>query len=176
MKEMVKSPEKPAEPAGLLPVGFFDRPMFDTPFFRHFNDEMDCFFNEFGLRARLLPSRILARHDVWVPDLEVLTEGDRLVVRADLPGIRPEDVKVEVTEDTLVLKGERKRIEEEKKEGYYRSERAYGTFERILPLPEGAITDGAKATFVNGVLEVKIPIPPHTTKQPRPIKVEVASK
>jgi HSP20 family protein len=176
MKDMVKSPDTPVEPARLLPVGFLDRPTFDTPFFRHFNDEMDRFFNDFGFRTRPLPSRMFARHDVWVPDLEVLTEGDRLIVRADLPGIKPENVTVEVTDETLVVKGERKRVEEEKKEGYYRSERAYGAFERTLPLPEGAIIDGAKATFVNGVLEVKIPIPPHTAKPPRPVKVEVASK
>ncbi len=172
MKDIAKTPERPIEPVGLLPAGFFDRPMFDTPFLRQFTDEMDRFFADVGLKARMLPARVLARQGVWMPEIEVLTEGERLIVRADLPGIRPEDVKVEVTEEQLVIKGERKRVEEEKKEGYYRSERVYGAFERVIPLPEGAIYDGAKAAFTNGVLEVTVPVPPAVTKSPKAIKIE----
>lgn len=175
MKEIVK-PQVPPEPAGLLPPGFFDKPMFDTPFFRHFTDEMDRFFGEFGLKARMLPTRVLARQSVWVPDIEVLTEGEKYIVRADLPGIKPEEVTVETTEDYLILKGERKRLEEERKEGYYRSERVYGNFERLIPLPEGAIWDGAKAVFANGVLEITVPIPPPVSRKPKAIKVETVQK
>ena len=172
MKDIAKTPEKPIEPVGLLPAGFFDRPTFDTPFFRQFADEMDRFFGDVGLKARMLPARVLARQGVWLPEIEVITEGERLIVRADLPGVKPDDVKVEVTEDQIVLKGERKKIEEEKKEGYYRSERVYGAFERAIPLPEGAIYDGAKAVFPNGVLEVTVPIPPPLTRKPKAIAIE----
>jgi HSP20 family protein len=174
MKEITT--RKPVEPAGLLPAGFFDKPMFDAPFFKELADEMDRFFGEFGLKARMLPTRVLARQAVWVPEIEVQTEGDRLMVRADLPGLKPEDVHVEVTEDLLVIKGERKRIGEEKKEGFYRSERVYGAFERAVPLPEGAIHEDARAVFANGVLEVTVPIPPPVSRTPKAIKVETDQK
>ena len=80
-------------------------------------------------------------------------------VRADLPGLTKDDVKVELTDDLLTISGERKEEKEEKREGFYRSERSYGGFYRQIPLPEGAKTQNAAATFQNGVLEVTIPAP-----------------
>jgi HSP20 family protein len=79
------------------------------------------------------------------------------MVRADLPGLTKEDVKVELTENLLMISGERKEEKEEKREGFYRSERSYGSFYREVPLPEGAMTEKAAATFRNGVLEITIP-------------------
>lgn len=95
----------------------------------------------------------------WAPQIEVLQNNGHFKVRADLPGLTKNDVKVEVTDDLLTISGERKEEKEEKREGFYRSERNYGSFYRQIPLPEGARTENAAATFQNGVLEITIPAP-----------------
>ena len=94
----------------------------------------------------------------WTPQIEVLKSNGDLMVKADLPGLTKNDVKVELTDQALTISGERKEEKEEKGEGFYRTERNYGRFYRQIPLPEGAKTDKANATFTNGVLEVKIPV------------------
>jgi HSP20 family protein len=71
-----------------------------------------------------------------------------------------DDVAVEVTEEAVTIQGERRHESEEEREGFYRSERIYGSFYRVIPLPQGAITDQAKATFRDGVLEITLPAPP----------------
>jgi HSP20 family protein len=103
----------------------------------------------------------------WVPQIEVLHNKGQFMVRADLPGLTKDEVKVEVTDDMLSISGERKEEKEEKREGFYRSERRYGSFYRKIPLPEGAKTENAAATFQNGVLEITMPakkIEPPTRK------------
>ena len=96
---------------------------------------------------------------VWMPQIEVLQKNGEFMVRADLPGLKKEDVKLELTTDTLTISGERKQEKEESREGFYRSERMYGSFYREVPLPDGAKTENATATFSNGVLEVTMPAP-----------------
>lgn len=95
----------------------------------------------------------------WRPAVEVKQEKDKLVVKAELPGIDKDNVKVNITDGTLTLEGERKQEKEEKREGYYHSERSYGKFYRSIALPEGAKTDQAAAQFKDGVLEVTVPVP-----------------
>jgi HSP20 family protein len=87
----------------------------------------------------------------------VLHSDGQLMVRADLPGLTKDDVKVEMTNDMLTISGERKKEIEEKREGFYRSERSYGSFYRQIPLPEGVQTEKANAIFRNGVLEITMP-------------------
>ena len=96
----------------------------------------------------------------WSPQVEVFQRENQFIVRADLPGIEKDAVKVEINDNRLTIQGERKQESEEKREGFYRSERAYGSFYREIPLPEGAKTDNAKASFKNGVLEISIEAPP----------------
>lgn len=93
----------------------------------------------------------------WSPAIEVRQKDNNLIVSADLPGLDPKDVKLEVDNDYLVIQGERKQEHTEEREGWHRTERSYGSFYRSIPLPEGARTDQAKADFRNGVLEIKIP-------------------
>jgi HSP20 family protein len=98
----------------------------------------------------------------WAPDIDVFQKNNELTIRADLPGLKREDVTVEITDDSVYIQGERRREHEEEREGYYRSERSYGSFSRLIPLPDGAITEQAKATFKDGVLEITMPAPPES--------------
>lgn len=144
-----------------------------------FADEMDQFFDEFGLgRERFGPRLgfgwqrpLLRRAEGWLPEIEMLQQNNQLVIRADLPGMAKEDVKVEVTEDAVTIQGERRREHEEEKAGVYRSERSYGSFSRIIPLPQGAMTDQAKASFTDGVLEITMPAPPETVTRARKLDI-----
>ena len=106
-----------------------------------------------GIRERL-PFFAARGEAAWIPDLEVIEKDGSLKVRLDLPGMAREDVKVAVTEAALTIEGERRQQEEKTENGYVRSERSYGRFFRSVPLPEGARTETAKATFTNGVLEI----------------------
>lgn len=132
---------------------------------RRFRDEMDRLFESFGFGRSLMPSfgRDLFSgsfgEGVWSPQVEMFEQGGKLVVRADLPGLKKDEVNVEVTDDAITISGERRSESEEKGEGFYHSERSYGSFFRRIPLPEGVNTEEADATFNNGVLEVKLPAP-----------------
>ena len=95
----------------------------------------------------------------WSPSIDVFERDSRLVTRVDLPGMKKEDISVEVTDGHLVLSGERKRETEDKKDNFYRSECEYGSFYRVVPLPEGVTFQDVKATFSDGVLEVTVPMP-----------------
>jgi HSP20 family protein len=132
-----------------------------TSLIRSLSRDMDRLFSEFGGRPRWnLPSLLTDEGgDVrWVPDIEVERKNGALVVKADLPGLKKEEVTVRVENDRLTIEGERKQETEEKREGYYHSERSYGHFCRMIALPEGAKTDEAKAAFKDGVLEVTVPV------------------
>ena len=129
--------------------------------FQRMTDEMDRMFEDFGFgrRGAGLPWRQTGAQ-LWAPEVEVFQKNNELTIRADLPGLKREDVTVDITDQEVTIEGERKHEREEEREGYYRSERGYGGFCRVISLPEGAITDQAKATFKNGVLEITMPAPP----------------
>jgi len=152
---------------------------------RQFADEMDRVFENFGFgRSRFgLPSLLeefpwtgtpsaLSQSVAWSPQVEVFEQGGRLVVRADVPGLKKEDLKVEFKDDALVIQGERKQEREDKREGFYHSERSYGSFYRAIPLPEGSSAEGATASFKDGVLEVSLPAPRRDEKRGRSIQVQ----
>lgn len=113
---------------------------------------------------------------LWSPQIESFQRGDQFVVRADLPGLKKEDVNIELTDDSLTIQGERREEHEEDREGYYRSERSYGSFYRVVPLPEGAISESAKANFNNGVLEVVLQAPPREVSRKRRIEISDAAE
>ena len=131
------------------------------PFMRRLTEEMD---RAFGLEPRVPLEAEIA---TWSPAIEVFERDRAFFVRAELPGLTKEEVKVTVVHDELTIEGERKVEKEEKKEGFYRTERRYGSFYRRIALPEHVKAEGAKATFKNGVLEIEIPtIPiPEATKR-----------
>src|SRR6185436_2039471 len=90
------------------------------------------------------------------PEIEIYRRDDKLVVRADVPGLSKDDVIVEMRDNELWISGERRSETEHKEGDYYRTERSYGRFSRTIPLPEGAMADTASATFQSGVLEIEI--------------------
>jgi HSP20 family protein len=106
----------------------------------------------------------------WIPAMDLVEKGDEFVLRADLPGLSQEDVKIEVEDRVLTISGERKSEHEQRKEGYYRVERAYGSFSRTLTLPEGVDPSAITASVDRGVLEVHIPKP----EERKPHKVEIS--
>ena len=107
----------------------------------------------------------------WTPAMDLVETGEHFVLRADLPGVSEEDVKIELEDNVLTVSGERKAAHEESKEGYYRVERAYGSFSRTLTLPEGVDADSINASFDRGVLEVRIPKPEE--RKPRKVAISV---
>lgn len=141
----------------------------DLRLMRRFSRDMEWLFDEFGFRPRFF-ERTLPEGG-WMPDVEIFQRDNRLIVRADLPGLKKEDVKVHVEENTLVIEGERREESEVKREGLYRSERSYGSFYRGLPLPEGVKADQVDATFKDGVLEIAMPM--EKTKAVKSIDVKV---
>nr|AIA18557.1 Hsp20/alpha crystallin family [uncultured bacterium] len=112
---------------------------------------------------------------VWAPAIEVEKRGDNCVIRAELPGLKPEDVKLEVTDGAIIIEGERKEEQEENREGARMSERRYGYFYRSIPLPEGADPEKARAKFENGMLEIAVPVQKQE-EQRRRIPIESAEK
>src|SRR4051794_38183158 len=105
----------------------------------------------------------------WMPAMDLVESGDHFVLRADLPGLAEEDVKIELEDQTLTISGERKAEHETREEGYYRVERAFGAFSRSLQLPKGIDPEGVTARFDRGVLEVSIPKPEE--RKPRRITI-----
>src|SRR5436190_23614385 len=109
----------------------------------------------------------------WIPAMDLVETDEDFVLRADLPGLSESDVNIELEDAVLTVSGERKSEHEERKEGYYRVERASGAFSRSLTLPEGVNPEGIKASFDRGVLEVRIPKP--EARKPRKVEISVAA-
>lgn len=147
--------------------------------FERFADGIDRLFEDVGLgRGRVSPRRASRQSwgsagdlEMWAPVVDVFHRGSDLVVHAELPGMQKEDIRVDVTDDGLTIQGERKREQTDEREGVYRSERSYGSFFRMVPLPEGAMADQARATFNNGVLEITMPAPPDQVRRGRRVEI-----
>jgi HSP20 family protein len=105
----------------------------------------------------------------WMPAMDLVETADHFVLRADLPGMSQDDVKIEFEDGTLIVSGERKAEHEAKNEGYYRVERAFGSFSRSLTLPQGIDPEAVTANFENGVLEIRVPKPEE--RKPRRIEI-----
>jgi HSP20 family protein len=135
---------------------------------RRLSDEMDRIFESFGVGGSLTPfapggmTGLFDRdalQSLWAPHIEVRERDGKLVIQADLPGVRKEDVSVQIEPDAVILQGERKQETTVDKQGYYHTERSYGSFHRVIALPEGVDTEQAKATFKDGVLQIELPAP-----------------
>jgi HSP20 family protein len=158
-KQSALTPTREERRFGLTRPSAWDLSPFRT--LQRMSDEMDRMFENFGFGRRWAqPFGRETRADLWAPDVEVVQKNNELMIRADLPGLKKEDISIDITDTEICIQGERKHEREQEHEGYYRSERGYGSFCRVIPLPEGTITDQAKASFKDGVLEVTMPAPP----------------
>lgn len=120
---------------------------------RRFSEEMDQLFHHtFGR------SENAGGMTAWSPAVDVREREGNIEVVAELPGIRKEDVRVECTDEGLILQGEKREEREETSGGVHRSERSYGHFYRTVPLPPGADTEKAQAEFKDGLLRIRIPV------------------
>jgi HSP20 family protein len=160
------------------PITRRETPWIGSPFrmLERFADEIDSVFDDFGLARSWFSPRgnrtTATRTDIWVPQVEVTQQANELVVRTDLPGMKKDDIQVDITDNEVTISGERRREEETEKGGLYRSERSYGYFTRSLRLPEGAMTDQAKASFKDGVLEIRMPAPPDQVTRGRRLEIK----
>jgi HSP20 family protein len=109
----------------------------------------------------------------WIPAMDLVEAADHYVLRADLPGL-DDDVNIQLEDNVLTISGERKTRHEQHEEGYYRIERAFGSFARSLTLPDGVDSDAVQAHFDRGVLEIRIPKPEQ--KKPRQVRIALGTR
>jgi HSP20 family protein len=120
---------------------------------RRLSEEMDrAFASSMGL------SRGSGESGMWMPAVDIREQNGNLEIDAELPGMTKDDVKVECTDEGIIIQGEKKREQESNEGGFRRTERSYGSFYRMIPLPEGAQAEQAKAEFKDGVLHVRVPV------------------
>jgi len=108
----------------------------------------------------------------WTPKVDVKQRGNELVIAADLPGVDPNYVTVEVTDDAVVIAGQRNEQRVDDSGDIYKVERKFGAFFREIPLPQGALVDQARAWFKDGVLEISVPAPPAQASRGRRLEIE----
>jgi HSP20 family protein len=165
--EIVRTPKSTAPAAGGR----------SSPFalMRSLTEDMDRYFHNMGVNR--WPFGLMHATDrhgsTWLPPIEIEERRGKIFVRAELPGLTKDDVKVEIRDDALIIEGERKTTHEEKSDEYYRTERSYGHFVRTIALPETAKLDTANATFSNGVLEVSLDVSAEKRAAGRQLAIDV---
>ena len=136
--------------------------------------DMDRLWGRLVHPHRLWPRfRIEDRHDGHI-EVDVYHDDDNLVVKASIPGIKPDDLELNITDDVLAIKGELNTDREMKEEDFLRRERRYGTFRRLVRLPSSLNTDKAESTYEGGVLTITIS--KEETAKPKPLKVKVIGR
>lgn len=184
----VRSTREDLPGTGLSRGGMYDPMSYpSTPFsmVQRLSEDFDRLLANFGMTrggfSPILPGRglwssfdtpgRLGAGGTWSPQIDVIERDDKLVVRADLPGLRKEDVNIDVQDDALTIQGERRGEYEDTREGVFVSERSYGSFFRSIPLPEGVNADDINAKFSDGVLEITMPRPKEETRRGRRIEI-----
>jgi HSP20 family protein len=154
--------------SAVSPYGAFGSGPFST--MRRITEEMDRLFDSFGFGRSFFPSEFgqgaqsgyadpQRTAALWAPHVDVVERDGKLLISADLPGVKKEDVKVEINQDSVTIQGQRHQESTSSDRGYYQSERSYGSFYRSILLPEGANTESASATFRDGVLQIEVQAP-----------------
>jgi HSP20 family protein len=132
-------------------------------------DEMNRLFEDFFGHT---PVRAGWTEGVWNPSVDVSEDKDNVVIKAEMPGMTKDDVKISVQDNVLTLKGEKKQEKEEKEKNYHRIERSYGSFCRSFQLPTTVKTDKIKANYKDGVLSVTLPKTEEVKPKEIPISIE----
>jgi len=139
-------------------------------------EEMERWFEDFSRRPLFRPSwwprlRMPEMEEV-APSVDIFEEADDVVVKAELPGMKKEDLDIKLTEDTITVSGEKKKEEKVEKKDYYRLERSYGSFTHSFRLPKEVQTEKASAKFKEGVLEIRIPKTEEAKKKEKRVMIE----
>ncbi|MFQ5846876.1 MAG: Hsp20/alpha crystallin family protein [Candidatus Methylomirabilales bacterium] len=132
-------------------------------------DRMNRFFEQTMARSRGDREGVVA--GTWAPAVDIYETADSVVLKAELPGLTKDDIDMQVRDNILTLKGERRLEKEVKEENYLRVERAYGNFQRAFTIPAAVQADKIRAVFKDGILEVNIPKAEEA--KPKQIKIEV---
>jgi len=141
-------------------------------------EEMEKRFEDFFRRPfsmfgpSWLPSVKFPESGMVSPDIDIFEDGSDVVVKAEMPGMKKEDIEVNLTDEMVTVSGEKKKEEKVEKKDYYRVERSYGSFRRSFKLPKEVQSDKAKASFKDGVLEVRVPKTEEAVKKEKKIKIE----
>ena len=148
--EKTKKTAKKAEIAPYRPTGWL------SPFERMDEFVEDLFRRPFG-RPLLARFPRIMEEIAPTPSVDIFEEGDNIVLKTELPGMTKDDIEIKLTDDMITLSGEKKLEEKIEEKNYFRHERSYGSFSRSFTLPSEVQSDKAKASFKNGILEVRIP-------------------
>ncbi len=143
-----------------LPAGFGWNPLKELA---RIESELNKLFGE------VVPQEITAKVQTWTPRVDVYEKDNNIIIEAEIPGAKKEDIQVKIKDNNVIIKGEVKKEEEKKEENYYRSERFYGSFERVIPLPAEVKPEEAKAEIQDGIL--KLTIPKATVEKEHEIKI-----
>ncbi|NOY65353.1 MAG: Hsp20/alpha crystallin family protein [Nitrospirae bacterium] len=141
-------------------------------------EEIERWFDEFFRRPfslfgpSWLPRVKMPGFEEISPSVDIFEEGDDVVVKAELPGMKKDDIEVTLSDDTITISGEKKREEKVEKKNYYRYERSFGSFTRSFRLPVDVQTDKAKATFKDGILEIRIPKTEEAKQRARKLEIK----
>ena len=165
MAEKSVETKKPAAVAPRRPFSELER----------WESDLQEMFDVFGRRFwpfKRTPWSMLRLQELSTPVVDLYEEKDDVVAKVELPGMAKDDIEVELTEHLLTIKGEKKKEEEVKEEDYYRCERAYGSFSRSVELPSEVQSDKAKASFKDGILEVRVPKTEEAKRKIKKVKVQ----
>lgn len=160
-------PRRGTWPASLTHLGGWEGPL---AMMRRISEDMERLFESFGFGRGTFPGAFgdadaprfagaEGAESPWVPHIDVYERDGRLLINADLPGVKKEDVHAEITADAVLIRGTRKQERTRSEGGIYRSERSYGSFYRLIPLPEGVDPETATANFRDGVLRIEMRAP-----------------
>jgi HSP20 family protein len=169
-----KEDKKPEATLSVAPAGFWP--------FTNLRREIDRLFDDFTAGPWRLPTRhsLFDVEPFWrgdfswgkVPAVDVADTDKGYEITAELPGMDEKNIEVKLSEGTLTIKGEKKEEKEEKRKGYYLSERHYGSFQRSFSVPDGVDADKVEASFKNGVLTVTLPKTPESQKKEKQIEIK----
>ena len=136
------------------------------------NTLFDDFFR--GWETPLMAGRDITKPVMYAPDIDLSEDDKEIHITAELPGMEQKDIDVYVADDHLTIKGEKKAEHEEKRRNYYRRERSYGSFQRMVPLPADVDTSKVNALFKNGVLTINLTKTAEAQKAAKKIEVKAS--
>ncbi|GIX42315.1 MAG: molecular chaperone Hsp20 [Leptospiraceae bacterium] len=137
-------------------------------FFESFQRSIDEFFEDFGYPD------FFSKERTFYPKVDVSEKDNEIIIKADVPGIDEKDLDVSITKDAVIIQGEKKYEHEEKHSNYYKKERSYGSFRRVIPLPVEIDESKAEATYKNGVVTIRLPKSQEAIKNVKKIPIKTS--